>query len=179
MYRKTFNCECGKMFTRKNNLQRHKIQSCKLSSKQNQKIKSKLFSESSPPKQQEESSSIFKKLKTAEFTNNTPLNFHLIGGEKSTPDSSEDESSILTRSDDDDISMVDSDDVSDNSSDNMSPVEDEEDENMNRKVWRVILHWGDNNDCCSDVLDSFKYFCKFTQDLDDYSTIEKIMNSVH
>ena len=128
----------------------------------------------------------------------TPLGFHHIGYKPPPTQeqaSSEDESSSLiideknntsTGSDDpsmvdsdisDNESMVDSDDVS-NSSDNISSTEDEEATNINQKVWRVILHWGDNNDCCSDVLDAFKYFCKFIQALDQDSTIEKIMDSV-
>ena len=48
----------------------------------------------------------------------------------------------------------------------VSSTEDEEAENTNQKVWRVILHWNDNNDCCSDVLDHG-------------GTIEKIMDSAN
>ena len=71
-------------------------------------------------------------------------------------------------------SMVDS-DISDSE---VSSAEDEEDKSMNRKIWRVILHWSNNNDG-SDVLDAFKFFYEFTQALDHDSTIEKIMDSVH
>ena len=131
-------------------------------------------------------------MKTAESTTtttNTPLNFYSNGVEKSTPASSEDESSnltiddensMLTGSDTSESSMVDSDTSTNSMVDSdVSSAEDEEDENINQKVWRVILHWRDNNDCCSDVLDAFKYFCKFTQALDHDSTIKKIMDSVH
>ena len=150
----------------------------------NSQIKDKLFGESK--QQKEESTSLFKKLKTAESTNNTPLNFHSIGDKKSTPISSEDESSnlsidnensMLTGSDTSTESlMVDGDTSTDS---DVSSAQDEEDKNIDQKVWRVIIHWGDNNNCCSDVLDAFKYFCKFTQALDQDSTIETIMDSVH
>ena len=60
----------------------------------------------------------------------------------------------------------------------MSPAEYEEDDNINRKVWRVVVHWANSNEG-RNALDAFKYFFRFSRALDHDATIEKIMDSVH
>ena len=40
--------------------------------------------------------------------------------------------------------------------DHVSPAEDGDDDEMDDKVWRVIVNWSDDNDC--GVLDFFKFF---------------------
>ena len=54
---------------------------------------------------------------------------------------------------------------------------DKEDEKMDGKVRRVILHQSDDND--SSILDSFKFYIRLSQSLDTDATIGKIMDSVH
>ena len=58
-----------------------------------------------------------------------------------------DERSSLNDDDDGSMMVVDEESV--------SPAEDGEDDEMDDKVWRVIVRWSDDNDC--GVLDSFKF----------------------
>ena len=80
----------------------------------------------------------------------TPLDFQPVGEKPSPPTHDDQNSENETDTEKDDKSSLGS--LSD-----VSPAEDEEDDNMNRKVWRVIVHWGNSNDC-SNALDAFKFF---------------------
>ena len=48
---------------------------------------------------------------------------------------------------------------------------------MDDKVWRVIMHQSNNNNC--GVLDSFKFHFRLSQALDTDAAINNIMDSVH
>ena len=115
---------------------------------------------------------LFRKLNTA---GSTPLDIQPVGEKPSPPplpdhsrknDMVDDNTTTSEEESSHDGSMIGDNDV--------SPAEDEEDDNMKRKVWRVIVHWGNSNDC-SNALDAFKFFFRFNRALDHDATIEKIM----
>ena len=109
---------------------------------------------------------------------NTPLYFQPVGKE---PSPSPHDDKTTTPIEDNETDTDNEDDksslgrLSDDDND-MSPAEDEEDDKMDDKVWRVIMHQSDNNDCC--VLDSFKFYFRLSQALDHDPTVENIMDSV-
>ena len=85
MDHKTLNCECGDMFTRKNNLQRHKKQSCNISNCKPYREKCPYrFSFESPlhSREAKKSTKIFEELRSAGDNSTSPLDFHFVGEEK-------------------------------------------------------------------------------------------------
>ena len=60
--------------------------------------------------------------------------------------------------------------------DDSNQPEDDEDEQMDDKIWNVISHWCIENR--EDALDGFRYWFQFCHKLDHDPTIQKIMESV-
>ena len=124
----------------------------------------------------EKMQNLSRKLNTA---SSNSLDFQPIGKKPSPPTSKEEESKNSeneTDTEEDDKSSLGSLRIDDDS--DVSPAEDDEDDNMNRKVWRVIVHWGKSNDC-NNAFDAFKFFFRFNQALDHDAIIEQLMDSVH
>ena len=96
-------------------------------------------------------------------------------------DSSEHSSKEQTLDDGDDKSQFSNEMTTDSvklyDSDGSNQTEDEEDEQMDGKIWNAISHWCIQNR--EDALDGFRHWFQFCRMLDHDPAIKKILESVH
>ena len=168
--------QCGAAFTRKTSLNRHKESRCKsppdkvtISHRYSDSKISEPHHDVNSRERSEKLQKLFRKLETA---GSTPLDFHPVDQ----PDDN------ATEEEDDESSMEDEDNRTDfddknsvNSVDEVSSGEDEEDDEMDAKIWRIVGCKSCHEGC--DELSSFKFFVRLRQNIDHDETFQKVLKT--